>query len=346
MSKIYKSRKYDNNSDGYIQYPDKLDELRQIFSKMKSKTGNPLSKITINGYVAKINKLSILMLGHGWNGDMKFLLKTDLIIKKIDDSEMKSKKDYLSPVIKLLQYYGENDKSIKTVNDKMANYKQHEDNNRNDNIATHKEKNNALTLKEINEKLNNYSITQNDNINKTHLLNKLIVSLYFDNELIARNNYWNMKIASISKKNKDFNNNYNYLILDRNRKPIQFVMLNYKTDNKYGIQKFNITNKRLIDLLTEYINTFNKAPGEFLFTDNNGNEYTANSFNKVLLNSMYNVLNKSLNIDLIRKIHITEFMRGNSGLVSENEKRDFARRFLHSPDKQKEYVKIDLFNDE
>jgi hypothetical protein len=122
-------------------------------------------------------------------------------------------------------------------------------------------------------------------------------------------------------------------------------MLNYKTSPTYGIQKFNITNKRLIDLLTEYINVFNKSPGDFLF-DNNKNEYTSNGFNKVLLNAMLNVLNKPINIDLIRKIHITEFMRHNNGLVSENNKKDFARRFLHGVEKQKEYMKVDLFDNE
>jgi hypothetical protein len=153
-----------------------------------------------------------------------------------------------------------------------------------------------------------------------------------------------MKIASIAKKNKDFNKNYNYLILDRNKKPIQFVMLNYKTSNTYGIQKFPIKNITLINVLEDYLQEFNKQPGELLFTDKKDNEFRPTTFIDMLQNAMNDVLGKPINIDLIRKIHITEFMK--EGLKSENEKEAFAKRLLHSVSKQKEYMKVDLFKED
>jgi hypothetical protein len=338
MSKIYKSRKHGKNDTGYTQYPDKLEELRIIFTKIKTKDGKNLSNTTINNYVNKINKLATMITGEGYNGDHKFLLKPDLIIKKLDESGMKSLKDYLSPIVKLLEYYDSDENKKKPLIEHMTTLKKKEDNIRDDNLATEKEQQNAISINEINNKLENFNIQT-----KLDLFNKLIVSLYFDNEIIARNNYWNMKIASVNKKNKDFNKHYNYLILDRDKEPIQFVLLNYKTANTYGLQKYSIKNKRLKFLLKKYLEEFKKEPGNLLF-DKNGVEYRPSTFSDIIKKAMQDVLGKPLNIDLIRKIHITEFMK--SGLKSENEKKEFARRCLHNIDKQKEYMKVNLFEED
>jgi hypothetical protein len=343
-SKVYRARKNGVSNDGYIQYPEALEKLRSIFSKMKSKNGTPLTNQTITNYTNKINKISIMMLGHGYNGDNKFLLKPDPIIQKLNESGLKSQKDYLSPIVKLLQYLGGNDKQIKEMNTNMISYKEEEDTKRKDNKATTKEKQNAIPLDEIKKKLEKYSYGSNGNIDKTKLINKLLVSLYFDNELIARNNYYNMKIASITKKNKDFNRNYNYLILDRNKKPVSFIMLNYKTANTYGMQKFPIKSNQLINVISDYMNAFNKQPGDLLFADKNNNEFRPTTFIDMIINAMNDVLGKPINIGLIRKIHITEFIK--SGLKSENEKEEFAKRLLHSVSKQKEYVKVNLFKED
>lgn len=343
-TKIYKPRKYGKSESGYNQYPDELEKLKNTFARIKTKNGEPLSKQTITNYTNKINKLSIMMLGHGYNGDNKFLLKPEPIIKKLNESGLKSQKDYLSPIVKLLDYLGGNDKQIKQINNNMVQYKEAEDDKRKDNKSSTKEKQNALPLSTIKKKLVEYNYTTNGKIDNIKLLNKLLVSLYFDNYLIARNNYYNMKIASITKKNKDFNKNYNYLILDRQKKPIQFVMLNYKTSNTYGIQKFAIKNNTLINTLEDYIQTFDKEPGDLLFADKRNNEFNSTTFTNMIQNAMNDVLGKPINIDLIRKIHITEFMK--EGLKSENEKEEFAKRLLHSVSKQKEYLKVDLFKED
>lgn len=339
MSNTYKSRKYDVNDEGYIQYPDKLEELRDIFSKIKTKDDKPLRKLTITNYVNKLNKLSIMITGHGYK-DNKFLLNIDKIIEALDKSGLKSQKDYLSPVVKLLQYLdtNANKSNIKNINEKMTSFKKAEDNKRNDNLASIKEKQNAISLNDIEKHITNYKST-----NKFQLMNLFIVLLYFDNELIARNNYYNIKLASSTKKIRDLNPNYNYMILDRNKIPIAIYMLNYKTSAKYGLVKFQIKSHRLQKIAIQYMNEFNKQPGDLLFTDKYGNEYKSNSFSEVIKNAMNDVLKKPLNIDLIRKIHITEFYK--DGLHSENQKILFAKRFLHDVEKQKEYMKVDLFSD-
>ena len=121
-------------------------------------------------------------------------------------------------------------------------------------------------------------------------------------------------------------------------------MLNYKTSTTYGIQKFPIKNTTLINTLEDYLNEFNKQPGDLLFEDKKGNEFRPTTFIDMLQNAMNDVLGKPINIGLIRKIHITEFMK--EGLKSENEKEEFARRLLHSVSKQKEYVKVNLFKED
>jgi hypothetical protein len=129
-----------------------------------------------------------------------------------------------------------------------------------------------------------------------------------------------------------------------NKDPKTFVMCNYKISSTYGCQRFPITNPELKQLLKLYITEFEKNNGDFLFVDKNGEPFKSNNFNDLILQSMKAVLGKPINIDLIRKIWITTFMK--DGLKSENEKEAFARRLLHSAEKQKEYVKVNLFDDD
>jgi hypothetical protein len=340
----YKARKYGNDTD-YNQYPESLAKLKTIFSNMKTKQDKPLRDKTIENYVNKINRLSIIMLGHGYNGDNKFLMNPDTIVEKLTQSGMKSLKDYLSPAVKLLTHLGNAKDKIEKYNKSMIDYKHDEDNKRRDNKATVKEQDLALPLAEIRKKIEDYNIKDKGEIDDARLVYKLIATLYFFNHLIARNNYYNMKIASDKKKNKDFNKNYNYLIVSSNGDPKGFVMLNYKTSNTYGLQKFTITSKILKDTLATYLLQYGKQPGDFLFVDKNGNEFKSDNFSNLVKQSMDKVLGKPLNIDLIRKIHITEFYK--SGLKSTNDRMDFAKRFLHSAEmQQNDYMKTDLFEDD
>jgi hypothetical protein len=321
-----------------------MEQLNAIFSKLKTRTGQSLRPLTVNNYTTKINKLSQIVNGSNYDGNNNWMLKPENVLDKLQATHLKSQKDYISPVVKLLYHLKVDENIIKRYNTDMTKLKSAEDDIRKDNKASDKEKQNAIPLKDINKAIDMYSIKDSkDNIDDNKLICKLIVCLYFKNELIARNNYYNMKIATTTKKLKDLNPKFNYLIVSKDMKPLQFIMLNYKTSEKYGMQKFSILDDTLKKLLELYLSEWKRQPGEFLFVMNNGNEFKPTNYSNLIEQCMQKVLGKPLNIDLIRKIHITEFTK--NGLKSENEKEAFARRLLHSANVQREYVKTDLYEE-
>lgn len=321
-----------------------MEQLTTIFQGMKTRTGQSLRPLTVNNYTTKINKLSQIVNGANYDGTNAWMLKPENVLEKLRATHLKSQKDYISPVVKLLHHLKVDENIIKRYNTDMSDLKSAEDSIRKDNKANDKEKQNAIPLKDINKAIDMYSIKDSKgNIDDNKLICKLIVCLYFKNELIARNNYYNMKIATTTKKLKDLNTKFNYLIVSRDMKPLQFIMLNYKTSDKYGIQKFNIVDDTLKKLLELYLSEWKRQPGELLFVMNNGNEFKSSNFSNLIEQCMKKVLGKPINIDLIRKIHITSFF--SEGLHSENDKESFAKRLLHSANVQKEYVKINLYEE-
>jgi len=317
-----------------------MEELRKVFQKMQSRNGEVLKPLTINNYIKKFNKVNQIMTGTDFNGNLSWINQPEKVITKLKESGLKSLKDYISPVVRLLRIKDGNEEVIKRYNEHMTDFKTKEDDKRKDNLATPKEKANAMELDDIYEKIKNYKINL-DNPDLKKVSYKLIVCLYFCNQLIARNDYYKMKLASINKKTKDFNDKFNYLLVD-GINPKTFVMLNYKTSGTYGLQKFPITNPELKQILALYITLTNKKAGDLLFTNPEGQEYRPTTFNDLVLRSMKEVLGKPINIDLIRKIHITSFYM--EGLHSENQIEEFSKRLLHNKDVGVEYKKIDLFD--
>jgi hypothetical protein len=312
--------------------------LQTIFSNIKTRKDKPLSQISINNYIAKLNKLSQMVLGHDYVNH-EFLLNPSKVLDLIKHSNLKSKKDYITPIIKILQLNNVSEDIIKQYRTNLGEHKEKEDKVRGDNVLVkQKDKDNAMTIEDINKKYDAYSIYDNDKINPNKLIYKLIVAFYFKNNLIPRNDIPLMKIAS--EKKKDLNSSYNYIIL-KDDTPAKIVMLNYKTAPTYGRQSFAITNE-LGDLLEKYIKLFNKKSGDFLFANKSGDQIQKNTFLKIIEKAMDEVLGKPLNIDLIRSILISNFYED---MTSINDKKEYARRFLHSPKVQQEYVKLDLQED-
>ena len=76
------------------------NELHNIFNNMTTRKDMPLSKISINNYIAKLNKISHLVLGHDFT-NYKFLEDYNKVLGVINASDLKSKKDYMTPIIKI-----------------------------------------------------------------------------------------------------------------------------------------------------------------------------------------------------------------------------------------------------
>ena len=301
-------------------------EARKLFKKAETPNGYSLSDVSIRNYISKLNTVSKLTTGKDY-ANYKFLLQPKKVIEALNKSSLKGTKDYYSPIIILLDLVRANKETIKVYQDELIKQAEKEYEKREQNILTETEKERILSMDEINKRYDEFKVNT-----PADLMDKLIVAFYFKDELIPRNNLPKIKITN---KDKNLDENYNYLLVDKSNKPLEIIMLNYKTRQTYGEQRFKIT-KELKEILEEYMVSFNKGNGDFLFSTESGYEIKDNSFLYVIKKAMEEVLKSPLNIDLIRSIIINHFYSGKPKSIKE--KKEFARRLLHSPLVSQEYV--------
>ena len=93
----------------------------------------------------------------------------------------------------------------------------------------------------------------------------------------------------------------------------------------------------------KYISEYKKQTGDFLFVMKDGSQFKENNFRDVIESSMEHVIGVPININLVRKIKITEWYSvSRPHTINENEK--FARSLLHSVNVAQEYIKPSLFD--
>jgi len=306
-----------------------ITDARNLFKKAKTPNGYSLSNVSIRNYISKLNTVSKLTTKQDYK-NYKFMLKPKKVIDALNKSTLKGVKDYYSPIIILLDLVKANKEVIKIYQDELIKQAEEEYEKREQNVLTTTEKERLLTMKEINERYDKFKVNT-----PADLMDKLIVAFYFKDDLIPRNNLPKIKITN---KDKGLDDNYNYLVVDKDKKPKEIIMMNYKTRNTYGEQRFNIT-PELKKLLEEYMKVFNKEVGDFLFSTESGYEIKDNSFLYVIKKAMEEVLQSPLNIDLIRSIIINDFYTGKPKSIQQ--KKEFARRLLHSPLVSQEYVFVE-----
>jgi hypothetical protein len=90
-----------------------MEQLTTIFQGMKTRTGQPLRPLTVNNYTTKINKLSQIVNGSNYDGNNNWLLKPENVLDKLRATHLKSQKDYISPVVKLLHHLKVDENIIK-----------------------------------------------------------------------------------------------------------------------------------------------------------------------------------------------------------------------------------------
>ena len=340
MSKLYRLK---NSNEKYEVNNNLLTE----FQNMTSRSGDALSPHSCKSYASKLNRVSILMTNKPYTDYKYFVNNVDNIIKSINDSDLKSKKDYFSAINKLLGYKGVNNTILDKYKQAMKNHKELEDKNRGENLATDinvkKSQVAGNSLTEIQDKIKKYSILDNDKIDDTKLINLLLVSFYFMNtdNFIPRNDLPEFKIISINKSKKPLSNEFNYIVMSQNKKPIKIIMKNYKTKSTYGTQSFKLS-PFLDNILETYLKEYNKNSGDYLFVDRNNKPFKHNNFSNLIENAMNDILGSKIGIDLARQIVLSNLH--NNKLLSINEKKDLARAFLHSPDIAEEYVRVNLVN--
>lgn len=330
----YKSR----GKGGIIEFEnhkDELDKLKKLFSEMDSKHAKPLSVVTATNYTNKLNKLSTLVTGHGFDGTYEWLNDTKKVIGAVSQMDGAGKKDLFSPVIRLLKHFEQPLPVIEEYQRAMSGFKDDESKIRNLNVASDKQVEASLPYSEILKKINAYKP-----IDDMTLIYKLICSLYFQNSLVPRNDLPLMKFVSSSKKPRDMNEAYNYITLDKNGTPLDIIMNHYKTRNTYGRQRFQIS-KPTQALLKEYIRSYGKKAGDFLFVMSDGTTpFSKPNFLGLIKNATDAVFGKKLTIDGIRSIQITDYYNGRAKSIAEDE--TDSTRYLHGSQVHRQYIKTNF----
>lgn len=313
---------------------EKLEELKNFFTSLPSRTNKPLSKITIVNYVSKFNKLCQIVNGCDFDGNFDFLNNYKKVLSSIEKAEMSGKKDILSPVLRILKHNDAPAELISIYQKALSDFKTDEYSVRKQNKASDKNEKLSLPLPEVQEKIKRFEVKTSDD-----LMYKLICEIYFNNKsLVPRNDLNIVKLANAGKKNKDFNKDFNYLLL-KDGNPISWFWCHYKTSHSFGCVKFGIPDV-LSALLKQYILVFKKQNGDFLFTKKNGNEYSKKDFLDLIGKATEIVLGKRMTINLIRQILITHYYENGAKTIAQDEAD--AHRYLHGLSVHKEYFRTNL----
>jgi len=336
--KVYRLK----NSNEFYQI---TNDLLTEFENMESRNGEKLSPYSCKSYASKVNRISILMTNKPYEDYKYFVNNVDNIIKKVNDSQLKSKKDYFSAINKLLKSKNVSETILDKYKQAMKIQKEKEQETRGENLATDSNVKKSQTagndLDEIQNKIKKYSIMENGKIDDTKLINKLLLSFYFMNQqyLVPRNDLPEFKLVSITKSKKPLSDEFNYIVISPDKKPMKIIMKNYKTKSKYGTQSFKIS-QFLDEILQTYLKEYNKMPGDYLFVDRNNKAFKHSNFSNLIENAMESVLGSRIGIDLARQIVLSNLY--NNSLMTINERHDLARAFLHSPDIAQEYIRVNL----
>lgn len=337
MSKDF-TTSYGGILENATDYPKTVEGLTDLFLYIKSRGGGVLSPITVSNYVNKLVKLNKVVTGKDYNGNLEWINDPKNVIEKIDTHIKASKKDFITPVIRLLKYSNSSNDTIAAYQKGLAGFKALEDVDRKQNKSSAKEQSRALPLKTIQAKIKDFH-PEND----AELVQKVLASFYFLNDnFTPRNDLYEMKLVSDSKKMNKMDPNFNYIVINKLGEALKIIMNNYKTRHTYGRVMFDLS-PELKEILDTYLHTYRKMAGDYLFVMRDGSPFKEANFRNLIESSMEHIVGTPINIGLARKLKISDyFSSAKPHTIAQDEA--FAKSFLHSTGVQKEYLKVDLFD--
>ena len=278
--------------------------------------------------------------------NLKFLQKTDKVMKAIEDMKLSSRKTYLASIVVALSSQGdEYESEIKFYRDEMEDLAKQYSSEQEEQKMNEKEKDNWTSLASLRKVMRNYrnelkerKVFQKDADSITNkefdLLQKWVVAgLYvLDDNPPLRNDYimnviTNKEYSELNDKEKT---ERNYLVVkSRNNK--FFSLGDYKTSGKYGTKEIEV-GKKLNAMLNIWLK-FNTTG--HLLLNSKKEPMTQNGLTKYL-NKTFEPSGKSnISSSLIRHIFITEKIGG----PTLKEKQDIADKMGHSVGQQELYKK-------
>jgi len=159
-----------------------------------------------------------------------------------------------------------------------------------------------------------------------------------------RNDFHSLKKISETEYKKIENEHKgNWIISNKNNKPIKIVLHNYKTSKKYGMIEVGIPSK--IGNVLKLHNKHNED-SEYLFStiNNQTKPFSSNAFTKYVQSIFYEYYpNKSIGTQLLRNIIASHLNKDEPSIEQkEKENDEIEKKFLHSKDvNEKVYSKKD-----
>jgi hypothetical protein len=149
-----------------------------------------------------------------------------------------------------------------------------------------------------------------------------------------------MKITTESDPQQLRNKKFNYIIIDDNNVPSQFVYNRFKTYKTIGQQVYDIK-KDLADVLKQYIKTYKLKENNFLFgKSTNVNERQSESnFSKKVSDTFNKVYKSSISISN-RWIRISFATYLNTLNLTIKQREDYALKMAHNFKTNLQYGKI------
>jgi hypothetical protein len=282
----------------------------------------------------------MLVEGKPFSGSFDALKNPKKVVKIITDSDLSSKKDYITPIIRVLKSLSNIDETVLDEYGKaMLGFKKEEGDVRKKNTKSDKDQEMMIPLAEIKKKIEEFRVTDD-----MSLIFKLICALYFMNTLVPRNDLNVMKFASSKKKLKELSKDFNFILLNPQGNPTKIVMQRYKTDNTFGTQTFEIT-EFCKNLLKQYIKAYGKVNGDLVFVMSDGARgFQKGNMSDLVKKAMMAVVGLPLNINMIRKIQISDYYSNGATSIVQDE--EDAKRYLHGPTVHKEYLRIPVESDD
>lgn len=279
------------------------------------KDRHDLSPLSIKTYTSCLLKLfDVAKLKNG----MDFVDRPKYIVDCLDKyyENDNSKKTKLGAVLSYIKGLSKDSNSglEKQIKDASELYMEHIDkynSNIKNKLATHKktpeeEKNwtNEDDVKKITEHLKLQIPT---NIHTMHDLNKfrnyIIYILYQD--VPSRLDIADSKI--MYKTNKELNDEYNYIVLDKRKKTATYYMNEYKTKKTYGSKEIKLNNE-LYAPLNDYLKELQKFNKEgWLLLNDKGEKLSRNRLSKIY-SELGEVVGKKLGVSANRHIAISNLV--------------------------------------
>lgn len=307
----------------------------KIIETFKNKN---LSESTINAYMRNLKLLN----DKKPIKTLSFLTRKDDIIKKINDRNPNTKRNYLITICSTLNQLSSNTKLYKYYYDELMRMNKMLKEQESSNIKTDKQNDNWMEQDDINKILNERIIEANEIYNKykqydmlptkklyNTFLETLTLALYTLQPPRRNKDYILMKIINDEPKDND-DKTINYIDMKNG----YFYFNNYKTaktELKDGSPLKIKINDELFDLIKKFTK-FNS--GSYLISNYDGDNYTESNFITKILNNIFKNENKKISSTMLRHI----FLSDKFGNVSD-EQQQTAKEMSHSVDMQKQYIK-------